>query len=99
MAFSRYVSALAPKFCTKNARVNVDEIDGSPVYDVQSRLARGNLSFYPPPTSFAGTALVLATEFYNETLSNPYLRSLNNEFYVDRVCVCNRVVRNKLGER
>ncbi len=27
-AFSRYVSALAPKFCTKNACVNVDEIDG-----------------------------------------------------------------------
>ncbi len=28
VAFSRYVLALAPKFCTKNARVNVDEIDG-----------------------------------------------------------------------
>jgi len=28
-AFSRYVSALVPKFCTKNACVNVDEIDGS----------------------------------------------------------------------
>jgi hypothetical protein len=27
-AFSRYVSALAPKFRTKNANVNVDEIDG-----------------------------------------------------------------------
>jgi len=27
-AFSRYVSALAPKFRTKNASVNVDEIDG-----------------------------------------------------------------------
>jgi hypothetical protein len=26
-SFSSYVSALAPKFCTKNARVNVDEID------------------------------------------------------------------------
>jgi len=26
-AFSRYVSALAPKFCMKNAGVNVDEID------------------------------------------------------------------------
>jgi len=28
-AFSSCVLALAPKFCTKNARVNVDEIDGS----------------------------------------------------------------------
>jgi len=27
-AFSSYVLALVPKFCTKNARVNVDEIDG-----------------------------------------------------------------------
>jgi len=27
-AFSSYVLALAPKFCTKNTRVNVDEIDG-----------------------------------------------------------------------
>jgi len=27
-SFFSYVSALAPKFCTKNARVNVDEIDG-----------------------------------------------------------------------
>jgi len=27
-AFSRYISALAPKFCTKNARIKVDEIDG-----------------------------------------------------------------------
>jgi len=26
-AFSSYVPALAPQFCTKNARVNVDEID------------------------------------------------------------------------
>ncbi len=26
-AFSRYVLALAPKFCTNNARVNVDKID------------------------------------------------------------------------
>jgi len=26
-SFSRYVSALAPKFCSKNARVNVDEIE------------------------------------------------------------------------
>jgi len=25
--FAGYISALAPKFCTKNARVNVDEID------------------------------------------------------------------------
>jgi len=25
--FSSYVSALAPKFCTENARVNVDEIE------------------------------------------------------------------------
>jgi len=28
-AFSRYVSALAPKFGTKNARINVDEIDAT----------------------------------------------------------------------
>ncbi len=26
-AFSSYISALAPKFCTKNAGVNVDKID------------------------------------------------------------------------
>jgi len=26
-AFFKFVSALAPKFCMKNARVNVDEID------------------------------------------------------------------------
>ncbi len=27
-SFSSYILALAPKFCTKNALVNVDEIDG-----------------------------------------------------------------------
>jgi len=27
-AFSSYILALAPKFCTKNAGVNIDEIDG-----------------------------------------------------------------------
>ncbi len=27
-SFSSYILALAPKFCTKNLRVNVDEIDG-----------------------------------------------------------------------
>jgi hypothetical protein len=31
-SFSSYVLALAPKFRTKNVRVNVDEIDGRIVY-------------------------------------------------------------------
>ncbi len=30
-SFSSYILALAPKFCTKDARVNVDEIDGRTV--------------------------------------------------------------------
>jgi len=36
-AFSRYVSALAPKFRTKDARVNVDEIDGREKLVAESR--------------------------------------------------------------
>jgi len=33
-AFSRYISALAPKFCTNKARANVDEIDGRNVITI-----------------------------------------------------------------
>jgi hypothetical protein len=34
-AFSRYVSALASKLCTKNEPLNVDEIDGWPCWKPQ----------------------------------------------------------------
>ncbi len=39
-SFSSYVSALAPKFCTKNVRVNVDEIDtrALPVADMAAKV-------------------------------------------------------------
>jgi hypothetical protein len=43
-SFSSYVLALAPKFCTKNARVNLDEIDTS-ILALKSRKAIWGLVF------------------------------------------------------